>query len=95
MLDCTLQRPFLTHLGDRIYLLSGRDFDRKQVVAYMSLDGGHTFGARIELDSYQRDGAYTSVVRLDPGECLIVWYSDSHTQPLRPDIKIATMAVQS
>ena len=39
MLDCTLQRPFLTHLGDRTYLLSGRDFDRKQVVAYLSLDG--------------------------------------------------------
>ena len=95
MLDCTLQRPFLTHLGDRTYLLSGRDFDRKQVVAYLSLDGGHTFGARIELDSYQRDGAYTSVVRLDSGECLIVWYSDSHTQPLRPDIKMATVAVQS
>lgn len=87
MLDCVLQRPFLTRLGGDSYLLSGRDFTRKQVVVYLSADGGRSFGQRLELDDYQKDGGYTSAVRLDSGECLIVWYSDSHALPLRPDIR--------
>jgi len=31
------------------------------------------------------------VVELTTGEFLIVWYSDSHTEPLRPDIKSAKL----
>jgi len=99
MLDCTLQRPFLTHLGETAYLLSGRDFERKLTVVYLSVDGGQTFGERLEVDSHQKDGAYTSAIRLDSPrldsprlgstECLIAWYSDSHTRPLLPDIKMA------
>lgn len=90
MLDCVLQRPFLTRLDETSYLLSGRDYERKRVVTYVSTDGGQTFGHRRELDSYQKDGGYTSVIALDSGKCLIAWYSDSHTQPLKPDIKMAS-----
>lgn len=93
MLDCTLQRPFLTRLDATSYLLSGRDFERKKVVAYLSVDGGQTFGARLELDSYQKDGAYTTVIGLDSREYLLVWYSDSHTEPLKPDIKAVKVGV--
>ena len=91
MLDCILQRPFLTRLDEDVCLLSGRDFGRKQVVCYLSKDAGQNFGNRLELDFHQRDGSYTSVVELTTGEFLIVWYSDSHTEPLRPDIKSAKL----
>ncbi len=94
MLGCVLQRPFLTRLDEKFYLLSGRDFDRKRVVAYLSMDGGQTFGHRLELDIYQKDGGYTTAVRLDRGACLIAWYSDSHTHPLKPDIKTANLTVR-
>ncbi len=88
MLDCVLQRPFLTRLDENSYLLSGRDYVQKQVVAYLSVDRGQTFNHRIELDSFQKDGGYTTTLALDFGDCLIAWYSDSHTQPLMPDIKM-------
>lgn len=87
MLDCVLQRPFLTRMADDSYLLSGRDYTRKQVVAYLSTDGGDTFGQRLVLDTYQKDGGYTTAIPLNSGECLLLWYSDSHTDPLQPDIK--------
>ena len=32
------------------------------------------------------------VLHLDSGDCLIAWYSDSHTQPLMPDIKMARLS---
>jgi hypothetical protein len=88
MLDCVLQRPFLTRLDETSYLLSGRDYVRKRVVAFLSVDRGQTFNHRIELDSFQKDGGYTTTLALDSGDCLIAWYSDSHTQPLMPDIKM-------
>jgi len=91
MLDCVLQRPFLTHLGAGALLLTGRDFERHRVVAYLSTDGGQTFGQRLELDGYQEDGAYTTTVGVAPGQCLIAWYSDSHTAALKPDIKLASL----
>lgn len=60
MLDCVLQRPFLTRLNETSYLLSGRDYERKRVVTYVSTDGGRTFGHRRELDSFQKDGVRSS-----------------------------------
>jgi hypothetical protein len=93
MLDCVLQRPFLTRLDNETYLLTGRDFGKKKVVAYLSYDGGCTFGGRTELDTFQDDGGYTTVVLLKTGECLVAWYSDSHTEPLKPDIKTARIRI--
>jgi hypothetical protein len=91
MLDCVLQRPFLTRLGPDALLLTGRDFGRHRVVAYLSTDGGQTFGQRLELDEYQEDGAYTTTVTQRLDQCLIAWYSDSHTAALKPDIKLACL----
>jgi len=91
MLDCVLQRPFLTRLSPDALLLTGRDFGRRRVVAYLSTDGGRTFGHRLVLDEYQEDGAYTTTVSLGADQCLIAWYSDSHTTALKPDIKLACL----
>ena len=88
-LDCVLQRPFLTSLGDGLLLLTGRDHERRMVVGYLSTDAGHTFGQRHVLDTFQQDGGYTAAVSTGPGRCLLVWYSDSHTAPLKPDLKLA------
>ena len=93
MLDGVLQRPFLTRLHERILLLTGRDYERRLMVAYLSRDNGETFGDRTVLDSYQEDGAYTTVIPTGPMRGLIAWYSDSHTVPLRPDVKLATVKV--
>ena len=94
-LDCVLQRPFLTRLDDGAILLSGRDVRRRLVVAYLSTDNGNTFADRLVLDSYQRDGAYTTALAAGPTSCLLSWYSDSHTTPLKPDIKTATLNLEA
>ncbi len=93
MLDCILQRPFLTRLDANTLLLSGRDFERKLIVAWLSRDNGKTYRDRTVLDSYQQDGAYTTAVPTGPRSVLMSWYSDSHTVPLMPDIKLATLTV--
>ena len=95
MLDCTLQRPFLTPIRGGTLVLSGRDCERKRVVAYLSTDNGRTFGHRLEVDRYQEDGAYTTVAPIGSDVCRLIWYSDSHTIPLRPDIKSAVLTVQA
>ena len=87
MLGCTLQRPFLTRLNDDTLLLTGRDRERKLVVAYVSTDNGETFGQRHVLDHYQEDGAYTTGLALDTSRVLLLYYSDSSSAPLMPDIK--------
>ncbi len=94
MLDCVLQRPFLTPIGDGTLLLSGRDYERKRVVAYLSTDNGRTFAHCLEVDSYQEDGAYTSVTRIGTEAFLLIWYSDSHTVALRPDIKSTVLTLR-
>ncbi len=93
MLGCILQRPFLTRLDASTLILSGRDVERKLIVAWLSRDNGRTFGDRTVLDSYQKDGAYTSALPTGPRSALMAWYSDSHTVPLMPDIKLATLTV--
>ena len=87
MLGCILQRPFLTRLDDSVLLLTGRDRERKLVVAYVSTDNGRTFGQRHVLDHYQEDGAYTTGLALDANRVLLLYYSDSSSTPLMPDIK--------
>lgn len=93
MLDCVLQRPVLTRLDAKTLLLSGRDFKRRLVVAYLSRDNGQSFGERHVLDSFQRDGAYTTAVVTGKGRVLMAWYSDQGTVALKPDIKLATLSV--
>jgi len=87
MLGCTLQRPFLTRLDEDTLLLTGRDRERKLVVAYVSTDNGGTFEQRHTLDHYQEDGAYTTGLALDANRVLLLYYSDSSSAPLMPDIK--------
>ena len=82
MLGCTLQRPFLTRLDEDTLLLTGRDRERKLVVAYVSTDNGRTFGQRHVLDHYQEDGAYTTGLALDANRVLLLYYSDSSSGPL-------------
>lgn len=77
MLGLTLQRPFLTRLDARRVLLSGRDVERKQVVAFLSTDNARTFGHKAVIDSYVRDGAYTSCVPLAGNRVLMVYYADA------------------
>lgn len=76
-LGLTLQRPFLTRLDARRVLLTGRDIERKQVVAFLSTDNGQTFGGKVVVDAYDKDGAYTSCVRMSGKESLMVYYADA------------------
>ena len=95
MLDCTLQRPFLTRLDPATLLLSGRDRERKLVVAYVSTDNGATFAhGRVE-DHYNADGAYTSAVRVSGRRALMTYYSDSGSAKLMPDIKQVFLSLAS
>ena len=73
MLDCIPQRPFLARLDRSTLLLSGRDFARKKIVAYISTDNGRTFGHRGELDHFTGDGGYTSAVRLSSRRALMAY----------------------
>jgi hypothetical protein len=75
-LGVTLQRPFLTRLDAARVLLTGRDVDRKEVVSYVSRDNGRTFGEKRVVDSYAKDGAYTSCLVLAGGDVLMVYYGD-------------------
>ncbi|MBL8231745.1 MAG: exo-alpha-sialidase [Bryobacterales bacterium] len=75
-LGITLQRPFLTRLDRSRVLLSGRDVERKQIVAFLSRDNARTFGAKTVIDSYVKDGAYTSCVPLNGKRALMVYYAD-------------------
>lgn len=85
-IGCTLQRPFLTRLDARTVLLTGRDVERKLIVAYVSRDNARTWGERRVIDSYQRDGAYTTAVSMGRDTALMAYYSDVDSEPLRADI---------
>ena len=95
MLDCILQRPFLTRLDRSTLLLSGRDFARKKIVVYISTDNGRTFGHRHELDHFTGDGGYTSAVRLSSRRALMAYYSDSASAESKPDIKQVVLTLSS
>ncbi|MFT4689575.1 MAG: hypothetical protein ACI9OD_001783 [Limisphaerales bacterium] len=89
-----LQRPFLTRLTKDLILLSGRDRKRALVVVYVSRNGGATFGERHVIDSYSADGAYTSAVRLNDRQALLVYYGDRPESRGKPDIRQVTLTVQ-
>lgn len=76
-LGLTLQRPFLTRLDPSRVLLTGRDVERKQIVAFLSRDNARTFGSKTVVDTYIRDGAYTSCVPLGRRKALLVYYAGS------------------
>jgi Neuraminidase (sialidase) len=92
-LGCTLQRPVLTRIDKDTVLLTGRDLDRKLVVAYVSRDNGRTFGERQVIDSYQGDGAYTSAVVVAPDTVLMAYYSDVDSLPRMADIFTVKMKI--
>jgi hypothetical protein len=88
-----LQRPFITRLTDSLVLLSGRDRKRALVVVYVSRNGGATFRERHVIDSYSADGAYTSAVRLNDRQALLVYYGDRPESRGKPDLRQVTLTV--
>jgi len=94
-LGCTLQRPFLTRIDQQTVLLSGRDQKRRQIVVYVSRDNGKNFAERHVLETYQKDGAYTTALLTDQNSVLFSWYSDHGSEPLKPDIKQTSIRVHA
>jgi hypothetical protein len=90
-LGLTLQRPFLTRLDRKRVLLSGRDIERKEVVAFLSSDNAATFGDKVVIDRYLEDGAYTSCIAEGQG-ALMVYYCDSKGN--LPEIRAARLRVE-
>ena len=67
----------------------------RQLVAFVSYDGGQTFGYGIVLDAYtgrQIDGGYSWPMLLPNGQVYVAYYGDSHSREL-PVIKSVTLAV--
>lgn len=87
-----LQRPLLRSFGDGRLFLSGRDFKTKEVVAFVSEDGGERFHSRTVVDDYQRDGAYTGAAILPDGNLLLVYYGDKEERE-QPDLHQAVLDV--
>jgi hypothetical protein len=85
-IGCTLQRPFLTRLDANTVLLTGRDYDRKLVVGYVSRDNAETFGERFVIDRYTGDGAYTAAVPVAKDSVLLTYYSDVDSATRMPDL---------
>jgi hypothetical protein len=100
-----LQLPQLTWLGD-VLLLTGRQAIgiankhtsasyTRQVVAYLSWDGGKTWREGSVVQSYSGsfiDGGYTWTLPLDQERVFLVYYADTYNQR-RPDIKSAILSV--
>ena len=67
----------------------------RQLVAFVSYDGGLTFGYGTVLDTYtgeQIDGGYSWPMLLASGQVYVVYYADSHDLQ-KPDIKSLTLSV--
>ena len=94
MLGGTLQRPVMTRLSQTRVLLTGRDLGRLQVVAYISEDNGATWGSRTVIESYKKDGAYTSCIPLKDGSILMAYYSDADGEPMKPRIKTLRLRIR-
>jgi hypothetical protein len=92
MVGC-LQRPLLTRLDERTILATGRDRNNRFVVAFISRDNGHTFGARHVLESYHAEGGYTGAVATGPREALAAWHSDHDRRTGDPEVKLATLCL--
>jgi Neuraminidase (sialidase) len=89
-LGLTLQRPFLARLDRNRVLLRGRDIERKEVVAFLSKDNAATFGNKIVLDRYLKDGAYTACIA-ERNAAFMVYYCDSEGG--LPDIRAGRLRV--
>ena len=76
MLGLTLQRPCLTRLDAQRVLLSGRNIETREVVAFVSFDNARTFTQRTVIQGYAKDGAYTSCLVIGVNEVLMVYYAD-------------------
>ena len=94
-LGCVLQRPVFTRFDSKTVLLSGRDHEQRQTVLYLSRDNAQSFAERHVVDSCQRqgEGGYTTTVLTGPRKVLMAWYTDGGSNPLKPDIKLATITV--
>jgi hypothetical protein len=102
-----LQFPMMAQAGPAIILL-GREAMAipgvqpantigypRQLVAFVSSDGGQTFGYGIVLDQYTGqvvDGGYSWPILLADGQVYVVYYADSHDLR-KPDIKSVTLSV--
>jgi len=72
-------------------LLTGRDVERKQVVAFLSTDRARTFGHKTVIDSYVKDGAYATCVPLDSSNVLMIYYADA--PGALPDLRAVRLKV--
>jgi len=104
-----LQGPAMVKAGSALILL-GRDTIAipgvqlpntkgypRQLAAFVSYDGGQTFGYGTVLDAYtgkQIDGGYSWPLLLPSGKVYVVYYSDSNNLQ-KPDIKALTLSVSS
>ncbi|MGC2184973.1 MAG: DUF2341 domain-containing protein, partial [Terriglobales bacterium] len=102
-----LQGPVMVKAGSALILL-GRDSVAipgvqppntkgypRQLVAFVSYDGGKTFGYGTVLDAYtgrQIDGGYSWPMLLPSGKVYVAYYADSHNQQ-KPDIRALTLSV--
>ncbi len=67
----------------------------RQLAAFVSYDGGQTFGYGTALDAYtgkQIDGSYSWPMLLPSGQVYVAYYSDSQNLQ-KPDIKALTLSV--
>ncbi len=102
-----LQAPVMIQAGSALILM-GRETTAipgvlppntigypRQLVAFVSYDGGLTFGNGVVLDTYtgeQIDGGYSWPILLSNGQVYVVYYADSHNLR-QPDIKSVTLSV--
>jgi hypothetical protein len=91
-LGLTLQRPFLTRLDKQRVLLTGRDVERKEIVAFLSEDNTQTFGSKVVVDAYVKDGAYTTALRLSPKKALMIYYAGS--EAALPELRSVQLEVR-
>ncbi|MBZ5649289.1 MAG: DUF2341 domain-containing protein [Acidobacteriia bacterium] len=102
-----LQGPVMVQAGSALILM-GREAIQipgvqppnttgfpRQLAAFVSYDGGQTFGYGTVLDAYtgkQIDGGYSWPMLLPNGHVYVAYYSDSHNQQ-KPDIKALTLSI--
>jgi hypothetical protein len=104
-----LQAPEMIQAGPALILMGRASSDLpgvqpaatiaypRQLVAFVSYDGGQTFGYGAVLDTYTGatiDGGYSWPIVLPNGQVYVVYYADSHNLQ-QPDIKSVTLSVSS
>ena len=104
-----LQAPMMVQVGSALILMGRENIAipevqpanttgyPRQLVAFVSYDGGQTFGYGTVLDTYtgqQIDGGYCWPMLLPDGQVYVAYYADSHDLR-KPDIKSLTLSVSS